>query len=261
MSTLSDEPAWKALEAHARTLDARHLRDLFAEDGRRFERFSRRLDDLLVDFSKQRITEETLDLLLDLARAVDLEGWRARMFDGRKINTTENRAVLHTALRNRADRPVVTDGQDVMPEVRAVLARMADFSERVRDGRWTGTTGGRITDIVNIGIGGSDLGPLMVCEALKPWQRPDLRPHFVSNVDGAHLTETLRGLDPATTLFVVASKTFTTQETMTNAASARGWLQRELAGADVARHFVAVSTNEKAVREFGIDTANMFGFW
>ena len=261
MSTLSDEPAWKALEAHARTLDARHLRDLFAEDGRRFERFSRRLDDLLVDFSKQRITEETLDLLLDLARAVDLEGWRARMFDGRKINTTENRAVLHTALRNRADRPVVTDGQDVMPEVRAVLARMADFSERVRDGRWTGTTGGRITDIVNIGIGGSDLGPLMVCEALKPWQRPDLRPHFVSNVDGAHLTETLRGLDPATTLFVVASKTFTTQETMTNAGSARDWLTANLPGADVAKHFVAVSTNAKAVAEFGIDTDNMFGFW
>ena len=180
--------------------------------------------DLLLDFSKNRITAETLPLLLDLAREADLEGWRERMFAGERINTTEDRAVLHVALRNRANRPILVDGADVMPAVNAVLARMRDFSERVRGGGWRGHSGETITDVVNIGIGGSDLGPLMVCEALKPYQSPDLRPHFVSNVDGAHLVHTLEGLDPARTLFIVASKTFTTQETMTNAASARAWL-------------------------------------
>ncbi|MCB1719908.1 MAG: glucose-6-phosphate isomerase, partial [Candidatus Competibacteraceae bacterium] len=186
------------------------------------------LDDLLVDLSKQRITTETLTLLLDLAREADIEGWRERMFSGERINSTEDRAVLHIALRNRPDRPVMVDGEDVMPAVSGVLDRMKDFCGRVRSGEWKGTTGETITDIVNIGIGGSDLGPLMVSEALKPWQRADLRPHFVSNVDGAHLHHTLATLDPARTLFIIASKTFTTQETMTNAGSARDWLKARL---------------------------------
>ncbi|MCB1968850.1 MAG: glucose-6-phosphate isomerase [Geminicoccaceae bacterium] len=253
--------AWQALLDHARTIGNRHLRDLFGEDGGRFGRLSFHLDDLLVDLSKQRITTETLTLLLDLAREADIEGWRERMFSGERINSTEDRAVLHIALRNRPDRPVMVDGEDVMPAVSGVLDRMKDFCGRVRSGEWKGTTGETITDIVNIGIGGSDLGPLMVSEALKPWQRADLRPHFVSNVDGAHLHHTLATLDPARTLFIIASKTFTTQETMTNAGSARDWLKARLPGADVARHFVAVSTNADAVSAFGIDTDNMFGFW
>lgn len=262
MTALTSEPAWKALQAHAQTTAGRHLRDLFRTEPDRFRRFSAGLGDLLVDFSKQRLDGETLRLLLDLARAADLEGWRDRMFAGGKINSTENRAVLHTALRNRANRPVMVDGKDVMPDVNAVLAQMRDFAGRVRSGEWRGHSGQTITDVVNIGIGGSDLGPLMVCEALKTFQRHDLRPHFVSNVDGAHLVGTLAGLDPARTLFIVASKTFTTQETMTNAASARAWLVDRL-GSDVeiARHFVAVSTNKEAVAAFGIDPANMFVFW
>ena len=262
MTARTSHPAWKGLEAHAREMASRHLRDLFQDAPDRFERFSFRLDDLLVDISKQRIDHETMRLLFELAKAADLEGWRDRMFGGAKINGTENRAVLHVALRNRANRPVMVDGADVMPEVNAVLAHMADFVARVRSGEWRGSSGQTITDIVNIGIGGSDLGPLMVCEALKPYQRADLRPHFVSNVDGAHLVQTLAGLDPARTLFIVASKTFTTQETMTNAASARAWLLDRIgSGADIAKHFVAVSTNKDAVAAFGIDPANMFGFW
>jgi len=262
MTALTSHPAWKALQAHAATAAARHLRDLFEDTPDRFERYSFALGDLLVDISKQRIDDETLRLLLDLGRAADLEGWRDRMFAGEKINSTENRAVLHVALRNRANRPVMVDGRDVMPDVNAVLAHMAEFAGRVRGGEWRGATGQTITDIVNIGIGGSDLGPLMVCEALKPYQRADLRPHFVSNVDSAHLVGTLAGLDPERTLFIVASKTFTTQETMTNAASARSWLRARLgAEADIAKHFVAVSTNTEAVAAFGIDPANMFGFW
>jgi glucose-6-phosphate isomerase len=262
MTALTSEPAWKALEAHAQTMAGRHLRDLFRTEPDRFRRFSASLDDLLVDLSKQRWDTEMLRLLLDLARAADLEGWRGRMFAGEKINSTEHRAVLHTALRNRANRPVMVDGKDVMPGVNAVLGQMRDFAGRVRSGEWRGHTGETITDIVNIGIGGSDLGPLMVCEALKTFQRPDLRPHFVSNVDGAHLVGTLAGLDPARTLFIVASKTFTTQETMTNAASARAWLVERLGGdAGIARHFAAVSTNKEAVAAFGIDPANMFVFW
>ncbi len=262
MTALTGSAAWKALEAHAREMASRHLRDLFREEPARFDRYSVRLDDLLVDVSKQRIDGETLRLLIDLARATDLEGWRERMFAGDKINSTEHRAVLHTALRNRANRPILVDGADVMPGVNAVLDHMRAFTERVRGGAWLGNSGQTITDVVNIGIGGSDLGPLMVCEALKPYQRADLRPHFVSNVDSAHLADTLAGLDPARTLFVIASKTFTTQETMTNAASARIWLLDRLgSNADIARHFVAVSTNEEAVAAFGIDPANMFGFW
>ena len=262
MSALTDLAQWYALDDHARTIRERHLRDLFRDEPDRFERLSFRHEDLLVDLSKHRITDETVSLLLDLARAVDLEGWRERMFEGARINVTEDRAVLHVALRNRGDRPIKVDGEDVMSAVNAVLDQMQGFSERVRSGDWRGHTGERITDVVNIGIGGSDLGPLMVCDALKPFQSPELTPHFVSNVDGAHLVHTLRELDHARTLFVVASKTFTTQETMTNAASARAWLLERLGDeAAVAKHFVAVSTNEKAVSGFGIDPANMFVFW
>ncbi|WP_088347178.1 MULTISPECIES: glucose-6-phosphate isomerase [Rhodomicrobium] len=262
MTAPNREAAWQALEAHALTMAPRHLRALFAAAPDRFERFSFSLGDLLVDISKQRIDGETLRLLLDLAKAADVEGWRDRMFSGEKINSTENRAVLHTALRNRANRPVLVDGADVMPGINEVLDHIRDFTGRVRSGEWRGSSGQTITDIVNIGIGGSDLGPLMVCEALKPYQRADLRPHFVSNVDSAHLVDTLARLDPARTLFIVASKTFTTQETMANAASARAWLVEKLgADADIAKHFVAVSTNQQAVAAFGIDPANMFGFW
>jgi glucose-6-phosphate isomerase len=262
MSALTSSPAWQALVRHAGSMAETHLRDLFAEDPQRFARFSLSFDDLLLDFSKNRITSETLQLLLGLARQADLEGWRERMFAGERINITEDRAVLHIALRNRSNDPILVDGADVMPAVNGVLDRMRDFSERVRNGEWLGYTGATITDFVNIGIGGSDLGPLMVCEALKPYQSEGLRPHFVSNVDGAHLVHTLAGLDPARTLFIVASKTFTTQETMTNAASARAWLLEQLGDETaVAKHFVAVSTNAKEVAEFGIDTSNMFEFW
>jgi glucose-6-phosphate isomerase len=275
MSVLTRSAAWQALERHASAMAGVHLRELFAADPDRFARFSLREGDLLLDYAKHRITEETIGLLLDLARDGDLEGWRARMFQGERINPTEHRPVLHVALRNRSNRPILADGHDVMPQVNAVLRRMRDFSERVRDGAWRGHTGAAVTDVVNIGIGGSDLGPFMVCEALKPYQRGGaqaaeddsphqrpLRPHFVSNVDGAHLLDTLAGLDPARTLFVVASKTFTTQETMTNAASARRWLVGALGDERaVAKHFVAVSTNAEAVAAFGIDRANMFEFW
>ena len=263
MGSRRDLVAWRALEAHVAGVRGLSLRALFTDDPERFERFSVSLDDLLVDWSKQRVTAETMTLLGDLARACDLEGRRDAMFRGLKINTTEGRAVLHTALRNRSAEPVMVDGRDVMPDVRAVLEQMRVFSEAVRGGDWRGHTGEAITDIVNIGIGGSDLGPLMVCQALEPYARADLRVHFVSNVDGAHLHHTVKRLDPAKTLFIVASKTFTTQETMTNAQSARAWLLAGLGGdaAAVGRHFVAVSTNRDAVTAFGIDPANMFGFW
>lgn len=261
MSDLTHSQAWQALVAHAGTMREVHLRELFAQDPARFETFSLRLDDLLLDYSKHRVTRDTLRLLIDLAHAADVENWRAMMFEGARINFTEHRAVLHVALRNRSRRPIQVDGQDVMPAVNAVLDKMRGFAEQVRGGAWRGATGETITDIVNIGIGGSDLGPLMVCEALKPYQRADLRPHFVSNVDGAHLAHTVAPLDPARTLFIVASKTFTTQETMTNAGSARAWLTAALGEDAVAKHFVAVSTNEAEVRKFGIDPANMFGFW
>ncbi|MEZ5933177.1 MAG: glucose-6-phosphate isomerase [Alphaproteobacteria bacterium] len=255
-------PAWSALADHAVSIKAAHLRDLFAEDPDRFRTFTLEDDGLLLDLSKNRITRETIGHLITLAKAVDLEGWRDRMFAGERINVTEDRAVLHIALRNRSDRPITVDGEDVMPAVNVVLERMRTFSERVRNGDWQGHDGQTITDIVNIGIGGSDLGPLMVTEALKPYGRADLRAHFVSNVDGAHLVHCLEGLDPARTLFIVASKTFTTQETMTNAASARAWLVDRLGDEQaVARHFVAVSINADAVAAFGIDTANMFEFW
>lgn len=262
MSKLTKTSAWKALRAHHQRIAHKHMRVMFANDPLRFENFSGKACGILLDYSKNRITGKTLSLLFDLAREARVEEWRDRMFAGEKINFTENRAVLHTALRNRANTPVYVDGQDVMPDVNAVLEHMREFSEAVRNGQWRGYSGREISDIVNIGIGGSDLGPVMVTEALKPYASPALRLHFVSNVDGTHLTETLRTLDPETTLFIVASKTFTTQETITNARSARQWFltvaKDETA---VAKHFVALSTNAAEVARFGIDTRNMFEFW
>ena len=262
MSALTRSPAWEALVRHREDTASVHMRDLFAADPDRFARFSLEACGLLFDYSKNRITEETRTLLLDLARQQRVEEWRDRMFAGDRINITEDRAVLHTALRNRSNTPVLVDGRDVMPEVNGVLHRMERFVKQVRDGAWTGYTGHPITDIVNIGIGGSDLGPVMVTEALKPYLHPQIGVHFVSNVDGTHISETLEWLDPETTLFVIASKTFTTQETLTNAHTARRWFLESAADpAHIAKHFVAVSTNEAEVRKFGIDPANMFGFW
>jgi glucose-6-phosphate isomerase len=266
MSALTSSPAWRALYEHQQTLASVHMRDLFARDPKRFETMSREACGLFVDVSKHRTTSETLKLLLELARQAKVEHWRDQMFAGAPINGTEGRAVLHVALRNRSNRPILVDGTDVMPGVNAVLAKMRDFTDRLRDGVWKGSTGQTITDVVNIGIGGSDLGPVMVTEALRPYWKPGLRAHFVSNVDGTHLAETVKDLDPARTLFIVASKTFTTQETLANAQSARAWLLEALgsggAGNEaVAKHFVAVSTNAKEVAAFGIDTANMFEFW
>jgi glucose-6-phosphate isomerase len=262
MAALTTLPVWQKLCQHQQSIVSTHMRDLFASDANRFNKYSLKFTDILFDFSKHRINDETLPLLMQLAREANIENWRDRMFAGEKINITENRAVLHTALRNRSNTPVVVDGKDVMPDVNAVLKQMREFSEKVRDGSWKGYTGKRITDIVNIGIGGSDLGPVMVCDALKPYASPDLNVHFVSNIDGAHLMRALEKCNPETTLFIVASKTFTTQETMTNATSARTWfLATAQDNAYVAKHFVALSTNAKAVQEFGIDIANMFAFW
>ncbi len=239
-----------------------HMRDLFAQDPDRFARFSLRLGDILFDYAKNRITAPTLALLLDLARQAQLDTAIAAMFNGQKINATENRAVLHVALRNRANRPIYVDGRDVMPDVNRVLAHMREFSERVRSDEWRGYSGQPIIDIVNIGIGGSDLGPKMVVKALTPYVHPGLHFHFVSNVDGADMAETLKRVRPQTTLFLVASKTFTTQETMTNAHTARAWFLAEAQDeAAIAKHFVALSTNAPKVAAFGIDTANMFEFW
>jgi glucose-6-phosphate isomerase len=254
--------AWKALAAHHKEIAPLHLRDLFKQDPQRFDKFSLRFNDILLDFSKNRITEKTMALLFDLARESDLKGWTEKMFTGQKINTTEDRAVLHVALRNRSNRPILVDGKDVMPEVNAVLAHMRQFSEAIRSGAWKGYTGKAITDVVNIGIGGSDLGPVMATEALRPYSKPGLRVHFVSNVDGTHIVETLKKCAPETTLFIVASKTFTTQETLTNAHTARDWFLKSAKDvAHVAKHFVALSTNEAEVTKFGIAKENMFAFW
>lgn len=262
MSALTQSHAWTALARHRDSVAPLRVRDLFAADSGRFDRFSAEGAGLFLDYSKNRITAETIGLLFDLARARDLEGRRDRMFAGEKINITENRAVLHTALRNRSDRPILVDGENVMPDVKAVLAHIADFVGKVREGEWLGWTGRPISDIVNIGIGGSDLGPAMATEALKPYRHPQIEVHFVSNVDGTHMQETLSWLDPETTLFIVASKTFTTQETLTNAETAKAWFLKAAGDeAAVAKHFAAVSTAEARVREFGIDPANMFGFW
>ncbi|HGT6763296.1 TPA: glucose-6-phosphate isomerase [Escherichia coli] len=254
--------AWQALQKHFDEMKDVTIADLFAKDDDRFSKFSATFDDqMLVDYSKNRITEETLAKLQDLAKECDLAGAIKSMFSGEKINRTENRAVLHVALRNRSNTPILVDGKDVMPEVNAVLEKMKTFSEAIISGEWKGYTGKAITDVVNIGIGGSDLGPYMVTEALRPYKN-HLNMHFVSNVDGTHIAEVLKKVNPETTLFLVASKTFTTQETMTNAHSARDWFLKA-AGDEkhVAKHFAALSTNAKAVGEFGIDTANMFEFW
>ncbi|HVK39784.1 MAG TPA: glucose-6-phosphate isomerase [Candidatus Kapabacteria bacterium] len=262
MEHLTDLGAWAGLERHLEEMGQTHMRELFAQDPARFEHFSLRFEEILVDFSKNLITEETVTLLLWLAQEAHLRRWIERMFNAEKINVTEKRAALHVALRNRSNTPIEVDGQDVMPEVNRVLAQMRAFTESVRSGEWLGFDGQRITDVVNIGIGGSDLGPVMVTEALRPYGSESLRVHFVSNVDGTHIAETLKGLEPGTTLFVVASKTFTTQETITNARTARAWLLETLGDqAAVARHFVALSTNRREVEAFGIDPANMFEFW
>jgi glucose-6-phosphate isomerase len=262
MSVLTESKAWRALTAHRREMDGVHIRSLFEKDVKRFDAFRLSFDDILLDYSKHRVTGETMQLLFDLARQADIPGWTKKMYSGERINVTENRAVLHIALRNRSNRRILVDGQDVMPEVNRVLAQMRKFTDAVRSGAWKGHTGKPITDIVNIGIGGSDLGPVMVTEALRPYWEDGLQLHFVSNIDGTHIAEALKRCKPETTLFCVASKTFTTQETIVNATTARAWLLDSLEDkAAVAKHFVALSTNAKAVSEFGIDTANMFEFW
>ena len=262
MPPLTHSPIWQKLREHQQEMTAVHMRHLFEQDPERFNRFSLRLNGILFDYSKNRITAKTMAWLLELAEWAKLEEAIEAMFTGRKINVTENRAALHVALRNRSNRPIYVDGRDVMPQVNAVLEQMRVFSKAVRSGDWRGYTGKRITDIVNIGIGGSDLGPKMVTTALKPYSRPGLNVHFVSNVDSTDLVETLKPLSPETTLFLIASKTFTTQETMTNAHSARDWFLAAAGdSAAVARHFVAISVNETAVAQFGIDPANMFRFW
>ena len=254
--------SWRNLHRHYEKIKNLHMRDLFAEDPRRFSKFSIRFNDLLVDYSKNRITDETFTGLIALAEECDLKKAVEHMFGGATINETENRAVLHIALRNRDNDPILVESKDVMPEVNAVLKKMKNFSNKVINGDWKGYSGKKITDIVNIGIGGSDLGPVMVTEALKAYANEGLSVHFVSNIDGTHLTESLKSLNPETTLFMIASKTFTTQETMTNAFSAREWfLKTANDPVYVARHFVAISTNSKAVQEFGIDKDNMFVFW
>lgn len=253
---------WKALEQHAEKAGTLHMRDLFEQDKNRAATFSLQVEDLYLDYAKNRVTAETLGLLFELLRACGVEAARDAMFAGKKINQTEDRAVLHTALRAPRGAEVLVEGENVVPAVHAVLDKMADLSNRVRDGAWKGFTGKPIRQIVNIGIGGSDLGPVMVCEALKSYSDRGLDLHFVSNVDGTHMAETLRGLDAEETLFIVASKTFTTQETLTNAHSARTWLVDALGNEQaVAHHFVALSTNAEAVQAFGIDTENMFEFW
>lgn len=258
----TETKSWKGLEEHFNLIKNTHLKEFFEKDGNRFENFSIQFEDILVDFSKNRINQETLDLLLELAKETHLAEAINDMFAGEIINETEGRAVLHTALRNRSNNPVVVDGKDVMPDVNAVLAKMETFSNQVINGEWKGYTGKRITDIVNIGIGGSDLGPYMVTEALKPYWQDGISVHYVSNVDGTHIAETLKKVDAETTLFMIASKTFTTQETMTNAYSARDWfLKYAKDDAHVAKHFVALSTNAEGVANFGIDTNNMFEFW
>jgi glucose-6-phosphate isomerase len=261
-SPLTQRPEWRALQTHYDRLKDTHLRDLFAADPARGERLATEAVGIYLDYSKNRITDETVRLLIALAEAVGLPARIAAMFSGEKINVTENRAVLHGALRAPRDAVIEVDGENVVPAVHAVLDKMADFADRVRSGAWTGHTGRRIRNVVNIGIGGSDLGPVMAYEALRYYSDRSMTFRFVSNVDGTDFAEATRDLDPAETLFIVASKTFTTLETMTNARTARAWLLQSLGDeAAVAKHFVAVSTNAKEVAAFGIDTANMFGFW
>ncbi|MEJ1296948.1 MAG: glucose-6-phosphate isomerase [Candidatus Sedimenticola sp. (ex Thyasira tokunagai)] len=259
---LTETRSWVKLQQQNREISNTHMRDLFDQDPARFERFSLTLEDLLLDYSKNRIDAATMTQLFELAREQDLPGWIEKMFTGQHINTTEDRAVLHIALRNRSNQPIEVDGEDVMPAVNQVLEQMQRFCDQIHSGSWLGYSGKTITDVVNIGIGGSDLGPVMVTEALRPYADMGIETHFVSNVDGTHISETLKRLDPETTLFIIASKTFTTQETLTNAHTAREWfLQSAPNEQAIASHFVAVSTNRQAVSEFGIDTRNMFEFW
>lgn len=260
MVSVKESKAWKALHAHGRAIAGRHMRALFKKDPRRFDRFSLAIGDFLLDYAKNRVTAETMRLLVGLARAADVEGWRDRMFAGERINTTENRPVLHTALRDPAC-PLRIAGKSVAEEVRAVLAKMRAFSDAVGTGRWRGASEKSVTDVINIGIGGSDLGPVMATEALKPYHRPNVRVRFVSNVDGQHLADAIRGLDPASTLFIVASKTFTTQETMVNAATARRWIVDGLGPKAPARHFAAVTANKAKAAQFGIGPEAVFEFW
>jgi glucose-6-phosphate isomerase len=262
MSKLTSSPAWQALKTHHAEIEPIHMRQMFQHDPARVEKFSVRLGSLLFDYSKNRINAETMKLLTDLARQAGLQSQTERMFAGEIVNITELRAALHTALRNRSGRPIYSNGKNVMPDVQRVLELMRLFSDKIRSGKHTGHTGKRITDVVNLGIGGSDLGPLMVCEALRPYSISTLRTHFVSNVDGTHLAETLKKLDAETVLFIVSSKTFTTQETLTNAHSARSWLVEKLGSEQaIARHFAAVSTNLEATAQFGIRAENVFEFW
>ena len=258
----TETTAWKTLLKHYEQMKDVHMRDLFAADKDRFSRFSLSFENILLDYSKNRISQETKDALLQLAKECQLKEAIEAMFGGEHINKTEDRAVFHVALRNMSDEPMQVDGQDVMPEVREVLQRMKKFSEQLISGEWKGYTGKPISDIVNIGIGGSDLGPVMVTEALKHYQVPNITPHFVSNVDGTHISETMKALDPETTLFIIASKTFTTQETMTNAETAKEWFLKAAGDQEaVKKHFIALSTNREKVEAFGIDANNMFGFW
>lgn len=257
----TDLKSFQALKKHFDETKNVQMLDLFASDENRAADMTIALDDFVLDYSKNRISRQTLDLLVELARECNVAQMRDKMFAGDKINFTEDRAVLHTALRNRSNKPVFVDGKDVMPQIKHVLDKMRAFSDKVRSGVWRGATGKAIKSVVNIGIGGSDLGPLMALEALKPYQKPELEFYFVSNIDGTAITEALKKCDPETTLFLVASKTFTTQETMTNAQSARTWLVDALGDKAVAHHFVALSTNTDEVAKFGIDTDNMFEFW
>ena len=263
MSSLAESAAWKALEAHYSVMKDVQMKDLFSQDAERFNKFSVKFEDILLDYSKNRIDQETMDKLFALADQQDVIGMAKKMYSGEKINSTEGRAVLHIALRNQSNTPIMVDGKDVMPEINETLARIKTFTESVRSGEWKGHTGKSIDTIVDIGIGGSDLGPVMVCEALKPYCKRDLTMHFCSNVDGTHIAEILKSCDAETTLFLIASKTFTTQETMTNAGTAKKWVLDAFGGdsSSIAKHFAALSTNAKSVSEFGIDTKNMFGFW
>ncbi|WP_028534365.1 glucose-6-phosphate isomerase [Paludibacterium yongneupense] len=258
---INTSAAWARLHQHQRATRHMHMRQLFEADSRRFQRFSVELDGLLLDYSKNRVTGRTMELLFELAATANLRDWMGRLRSGERINISENRSVLHYALRLPAGSELIVEGVDVVAQVQDVLARLTTFCERVRSGGWTGFDGRRIRDVVNIGIGGSDLGPELVCEALASFSSPELDIHFVSNVDGQHLARTLERLDPATTLFIVASKSFTTPETLLNARAARAWFLQHAGEGDIARHFVAVSTNTDAVRDFGIDVEHMFGFW
>lgn len=254
--------AWKKLANHFNEIKDKHMVEMFREDPRRSDNFSLIFNDILLDYSKNRITDKTIKLLIELAEEVDLKGAIHSMFTGEKINLTERRAVLHVALRNSLNAPIYVDNKDVMPNINKVLDKMKGFSEQVISGAWKGYTGKQITDIVNIGIGGSALGPLMVSKALRPFQIPHIKVHFVSNVDGSQIAETLNKIDPETSLFLISSKTFTTQETMTNAHTARKWFLETAINEDfVKKHFVAISTNKEAVESFGIDPQNMFEFW